>query len=183
MKSAPRAFFIWFAAGASLLSLIPVLLHFQDQWFAARESFFRVPVVSSGSLLRLRKDTNGKGHFGASRNGGRRHQGIDLASSVGEPVLAAKSGRVRFAGYERGYGNWIELGHPRGLETRYAHLLSLAVEEGTWVSAGQLIGYSGKTGNADDPQILPHLHFEVRSGGQAVNPTKGLMDPSVILTY
>ncbi len=183
MKSSARAFLVWFAAGFFSFSLVPLVLNFQNNWFAAREPYFKAPVVVSGPVLRLRKDSNGKGHFGASRNGGRTHKGIDLALPVGEPILAAKSGRVRFAEFEKGYGNWVELGHPDGRETRYAHLLSLAVQEGDWVSAGRLIGYSGKTGNADDPTIFPHLHFEIRSLGEAVNPAKGLMDPSLVLAY
>lgn len=178
-----RAAVLWFVAGAFLASSAPFMISFQKKWFLSIEPYFGSPVVTAVPFLKLRRDSNGKGHFGASRNGGRKHKGIDLALPVGEPVLAAKSGRVFFAGAEKGYGNWIEIGHPDGRQTRYAHLLSVAVEEGEWIPARRLIGYSGKTGNADDRTILPHLHFEIRSGGDAVDPSKGFLDPSLVLTY
>jgi murein DD-endopeptidase MepM/ murein hydrolase activator NlpD len=178
-----RAAVLWFFAGALFVSSAFFVVSLQEKWFLSIEPYFGSPVVTPVPFLKLRRDSNGKGHFGASRNGGRKHKGIDLALRVGEPVLAAKSGRVLFAGAEKGYGNWIEIAHPDGRQTRYAHLLSLAVEEGAWVRAGRLIGYSGKTGNADGPDILPHLHFEIRSGGDAVDPSKGFLDPSLVLAY
>jgi len=92
--------------------------------------------------------------------------------------LAAKSGRVVFAGRDNGYGNIIEIRHPDGLWTRYAHLSELFVREGDWVTQRQAIGKSGKTGNASNPKISPHLHFEIRGKGQALNPVV-FLDPQL----
>ena len=99
---------------------------------------------------------------------------------VGHPVTASKSGRVSFAGIDKGYGWYAELRHPDGRLTRYAHLSGVAVSEGEWVNVGQKLGLAGKSGNADDPKILPHLHFEVRESGRAVDPL-GFFDPSLIV--
>lgn len=127
----------------------------------------------------LRHDASGKGHFGASRNGGRTHQGVDFLTPAGRPIFASKSGRVTAAGYDKGYGNHIELFHPDGLRTRYAHLSTLGVREGDWVRQGQTIAVSGKTGNALSRDILPHLHFEIRDENLALNPLENRLDPSI----
>lgn len=135
--------------------------------------------MSSQGLLIIRNDSNGKGHFGASRDGGRTHKGIDLAAPLGYPIFAAKSGRVSISTEEKGYGKYIEIIHPDGLRTRYAHLALLGVREGEWARQAQLIGKNGKSGNAADPKIKPHLHFEVRGGqDEALNPT-GMIDPVI----
>ena len=127
----------------------------------------------------LRNDEYGKGYFGASRNGGRTHEGLDLVLSVGDPVFASKSGRVTAVQEGKGYGKWVELRHPGGLVTRYAHLSSQEVREGQWVKAGQVIGAGGKTGNAKSPKIMPHLHFEIRDQAKPLDPSSGLLDPAI----
>lgn len=97
---------------------------------------------------------------------GRMHQGIDIAVNTGTPVRASAQGRVTFAGWNGGYGYLVIVDHGNNVETRYAHLSRIAVKVGQYVSRGTVIGYSGNTGNSTGP----HLHFEIRYKGQAVNP-------------
>lgn len=97
---------------------------------------------------------------------GRAHQGIDLAGPVGTPVYATGDGVVIFAGWQRGYGNVIKLQHAMGTETRYGHLSKIRVKAGQKVSRNSLIGDMGNTGRSTGP----HLHYEVRVDGKAVNP-------------
>lgn len=96
------------------------------------------------------------------------HSGIDLAAAQGTPVQASSGGRVRRAGHAGGYGVLVTIEHPGGIETRYAHLSAVAVRPGQTVSAGEVIGYVGSTGRSTGP----HLHYEVRSGGVAVDPAR-----------
>jgi len=113
-----------------------------------------------------------QGFFVRPINGGRRsqgihgHNGIDLASTPGTPVVAAAEGRVlvaRVGGHNGGYGNMIIISHANGIQTVYAHLLDVSVSSGQEVSQGQVIGSLGNTGKSTGP----HLHFEVRG---AKNP-------------
>jgi murein DD-endopeptidase MepM/ murein hydrolase activator NlpD len=96
---------------------------------------------------------------------GRMHMGIDIAVGYGTPIHAAASGTVIFAGWMGGYGNFVIVDHGGGLSTAYAHQSSIAVGGGT-VSQGQVLGYVGCTGHC----FGPHLHFEVRINGSAVDP-------------
>jgi murein DD-endopeptidase MepM/ murein hydrolase activator NlpD len=139
------------------------------QYFEYAEHAYRLPCSLRGQFV-IRNDAMGKGIFGAHRSGGRRHNGIDITSVVGDPVTAAKSGRVVFVGVQRGYGNYIRVEHPDGMNTRYAHLTTMRVHPGQWVWRGQLIGTIGKTGNADHPTIIPHLHFEIRNQEEPIDP-------------
>mgnify|MGYP005838610177 CR=1 FL=1 len=97
---------------------------------------------------------------------GRLHEGIDIAVPRGTPVRAAASGRVVFARWGGGYGYLVTVDHGSGVVTRYAHNSRLAVREGQWVRRGQIIAYSGNTGNSTGP----HVHFEIRFRGRAVDP-------------
>ena len=96
---------------------------------------------------------------------GRMHEGIDIAAGHGAPVVASAAGSVIYAGWMGGYGNLIIVDHGGGLATAYAHLSSYAVGSGG-VSQGQTVGYVGCTGHC----FGPHLHFEVRVNGGAVDP-------------
>lgn len=149
-------------------------------FFLTSQPFFASPIRVDGVRIPLRNDSYGKGHFDASRNGGRRHKGIDILAPVGAPVLAPKSGRVTRAHEDKGYGRVIEIFHPDGRFTRYAHLMDIHVNRGDWVNKGQVIGLCGKSGNAINPHILPHLHFEIRSSSDALNPSDYL-DPALVL--
>lgn len=97
---------------------------------------------------------------------GRLHAGIDIAADTGTAVRAAKTGRVTFAGWRGGYGNAVMIEHGQGYGTLYGHLSKYLVASGQYVSAGELVGLVGTTGNSTGP----HLHFEINVDGQPVNP-------------
>lgn len=94
------------------------------------------------------------------------HDGYDLAAPMGSPIRAAKSGKVTFVGPRGGYGNAVVLEHPEGWTTLYGHASRLAVKVGQAVNAGDVIAYVGSTGHSTGP----HLHYELRRNGQAVDP-------------
>lgn len=95
------------------------------------------------------------------------HYGTDLRLNVGDTVVSAFSGKVRIIDYEsRGYGHYIVIRHDNGLETVYAHLSVVLVTLNQNVKAGELIAYGGNTGHSTGP----HLHFETRYMGNAINP-------------
>lgn len=106
-------------------------------------------------------------HYGPRR--GRFHHGIDLRVKVGQSIYAAFDGKVRVTGFDRyGYGYYVVIRHNNGLETLYGHLSSIKVEANDDVSAGEEIGLGGNTGRSTGP----HLHFEFRYLGNAINPAK-----------
>lgn len=94
------------------------------------------------------------------------HRGVDIAAPYGTPVHAAGDGIVVSAGWGNGYGREVVLNHGHGITTLYAHMSSIAVVTGESVSRGQVVGYVGRSGHATGP----HLHYEVRISGTAVNP-------------
>ncbi|MCD7061105.1 M23 family metallopeptidase [Pelagibacterium xiamenense] len=98
------------------------------------------------------------------------HAGIDFRAGTGTPILAAAAGTISHAGRNGGYGNMVEIDHGNGVVTRYAHMNAISVSEGQTVSAGQVVGSSGSTGRSTGP----HLHFEVRRNGKAVDPSRFL---------
>jgi hypothetical protein len=103
--------------------------------------------------------------------GDRFHSGIDLIAPARTPVYAARDGRVVYADWsEGGYGFLVVLDHGDGERTFYAHLSRIDVKVGVWVGQGVRVGLVGSTGDATGP----HLHFEVRVRGAAVNPLTGL---------
>jgi len=96
------------------------------------------------------------------------HHGIDIASSLGSEVSAAGAGRVVFSGWKKGYGRVVEIEHQGGLNTIYAHNSKNLIRVGEMVSRYQAIALVGSSGRSTGP----HLHYEVRKNGEAVNPTK-----------
>jgi len=108
--------------------------------------------------------------FGYRPEFGDFHRGIDIAAPYGTPVAAAADGIVVAAEYRGTYGNMILISHAGGISTVYAHLSGFAVGPGDTVSQGEVIGWIGMTGLTTGP----HLHFEVRVGGQFVNPLEYL---------
>jgi murein DD-endopeptidase MepM/ murein hydrolase activator NlpD len=128
---------------------------------AAEQLPFSMPVRSNFRL------TSGFGYRRDPINGGRRlHAGTDFAGPRGTPILAAGDGTVIFAGRQSGYGLMVEIRHPFGITTRYAHMSRLRVSEGERVSRGDRIGDMGNTGRSTGT----HLHYEVRRSGDPVNP-------------
>ncbi|MBL0708118.1 MAG: peptidoglycan DD-metalloendopeptidase family protein [Sulfurimonas sp.] len=98
------------------------------------------------------------------------HLGIDYAARRGTPIVAAGSGRVIYAARLGSYGNLVKIRHADGYETRYAHMKSFrrGIRKGKYVKKGQTIGYVGTTGRSTGP----HLHFELRKRGRAINPLR-----------
>ncbi|HNX23046.1 MAG TPA: LysM peptidoglycan-binding domain-containing M23 family metallopeptidase [Spirochaetota bacterium] len=120
------------------------------------------------SPLQYGKATSG---FGTRRNpfNDRRmefHKGIDLGCHSGTKVHAARSGEVVFSGYEEGYGNLVIVEHEFGYRSYYGHLSKRLVKAGQKVKPGEIIALSGNTGRSTGP----HLHFEIRKNGRALNP-------------
>lgn len=106
-------------------------------------------------------------HYGYRPQFGRSHKGVDLRSAIGDTVYSAFSGRVRLTRFERGgYGFYVIVRHENGLETVYGHLSRFLVKPDQYVKAGQPIALSGNTGRSTGP----HLHFETRFMGYAINP-------------
>lgn len=105
--------------------------------------------------------------FGYRRRFGRMHFGTDLGLRTGDPVKSAFDGRVRVVDYEgKGYGHYIIVRHPNGLETLYGHLSRTIAKVGDIVRAGDVIGLGGSTGRSTGP----HLHLEARFMGVCINP-------------
>lgn len=105
--------------------------------------------------------------YGYRRRFRRMHKGIDLKVNVGDTIRAAFDGKVRITNYERrGYGKYVVLRHTNDLETVYGHLSEFLVEPDQYVKAGQPIALGGNTGRSTGP----HLHFETRYMGYAINP-------------
>ena len=122
---------------------------------AAEKAPFDVPVKAAYRF------TSGFG-----KRWGRMHEGTDFAAPIGTPVYATADGVVVSAGWASGYGRLIKIQHEFGIETRYAHLNAIKVNVGQRVSRGDRIGDMGNSGRSTGP----HLHYEVRVGGNAVNP-------------
>lgn len=111
--------------------------------------------------------------------GRRKHTGIDLAAPTGTPVYATADGVIGRADWYSSYGLYISINHGAAMETRYAHLSRLAVAAGDNVKKGDLIGYVGSTGRSTGP----HLHYEVRVEGLAVNPIPYMVQSEAQLAY
>ena len=94
------------------------------------------------------------------------HAGIDIGAGWGSPIVAAADGQVVGAGWGGGYGREVQIAHGGGIVSLYGHMSEIVAQPGSFVHAGQLIGYVGSSGLSTGP----HLHFEVRQGGTPVNP-------------
>ena len=120
----------------------------------------RIPVEG----VRLTSDYGMRWH---PVSGGRRaHKGVDLAGPTGTPIHATADGLVAKADWFSSYGLYVQLEHGGNLQTRYGHMSRLNVGAGQRVKKGDIIGYLGSTGRSTGP----HLHYEVRIAGEAVNP-------------
>lgn len=127
-----------------------------------------VPPVGDGSMIwPLPGHTSLTTHFGeADAFGNPGHRGIDIPAPEGTPILAAHSGTVLICGWNDSFGNQVLIDDGAGLSTRYAHMTATAVSPGAVVTAGQVIGYVGSTGDSTGN----HLHFEVSVGGTLTDP-------------
>jgi murein DD-endopeptidase MepM/ murein hydrolase activator NlpD len=98
------------------------------------------------------------------------HTGLDFRAQMGDPVRATANGKVVSSGWSGGYGRMVEIDHGNGLSTRYGHLSEINVKVGDTIKIGQVIGAVGSTGRSTGP----HLHYETRIDGEAVDPQKFL---------
>jgi murein DD-endopeptidase MepM/ murein hydrolase activator NlpD len=105
------------------------------------------------------------------------HAGIDLAGPTGTPIYATADGIVNRSEYAGAYGNLVEINHGQGIQTRYGHLSRLIAQPGQRVKRGELIGLMGSTGRSTGP----HLHYEVRIDGRAVNPLPFLQSSETLI--
>ena len=94
------------------------------------------------------------------------HKGVDIGCRVGTKVHSSRGGKVIFSGYEGGYGNLVIVEHEFGYTSYYGHLSKILVNTGDTVKTGSLLALSGNTGRSTGP----HLHFEIRKNGKAINP-------------
>jgi murein DD-endopeptidase MepM/ murein hydrolase activator NlpD len=172
------------AAAATGGPFVPVKLASEDQSFGralVRVNLMRAQANAlSNTLLKvpLRKPVTGEidetSPFGVRMDPiaheAAMHTGIDFRGEVGDPIHATAGGTVTVAGWTGGYGKLVEIDHGNGLATRYGHLSEIDVEVGQTVRAGAVIGKLGSTGRSTGP----HLHYETRLNGEAVNPQKFL---------
>ncbi|WP_174291569.1 M23 family metallopeptidase [Sphingomonas bacterium] len=105
------------------------------------------------------------------------HAGVDIPGPVGTPIYATADGIVDRAERAGGYGNLVEIDHGKGIATRYGHLSKILVEPGAHIHRGQLIALMGSTGRSTGP----HLHYEVRIDGHAVNPAPFLTNADFLV--
>jgi murein DD-endopeptidase MepM/ murein hydrolase activator NlpD len=125
----------------------------------------RKPIVGEidlSSTFGVRSDPFGRGPA--------MHSGLDFRSTMGDPVHVTANGKVVAAGWHGGYGNMVEVDHGNGFATRYGHMSKIEVKVGQYVKIGQTIGRVGSTGRSTGP----HLHYETRIDGSAVDPQKFL---------
>jgi murein DD-endopeptidase MepM/ murein hydrolase activator NlpD len=140
---------------------------YADRWGRSlRATFLRAPL----SYRRLSSAFGMRFHPILGR--WREHRGLDYAAAAGTPVRSVGDGVVIFAGWKGSYGNLVEVSHPGGVVTRYAHLrgFSRATWPGARVRVGQTVGYVGSTGLSTGP----HLHFEMLVNGRYTDPRHGL---------
>jgi murein DD-endopeptidase MepM/ murein hydrolase activator NlpD len=133
-------------------------------------NLYRIAAEKAPFATPVKKAFRFTSEFGFRRDpktGGRRmHKGVDFAAGSGTPIYATADGVIVHAGWSSGYGRLIKIQHEFGIETRYAHLSKMRVNVGQKVSRGDRIGDMGASGRVTGV----HLHYEVRVGGEAVNP-------------
>jgi murein DD-endopeptidase MepM/ murein hydrolase activator NlpD len=146
----------------------------QPLWIPGAAHPIRVPPYAGGKTGSSRlvgrhwvRPVRGTISSGFGGRSGRMHEGVDILANRGTPVRAAAHGVVIYAGDRmRGYGNAVVLDHGDEITTLYGHLDTIRVQSGDAVGQGQRIGTVGSTGNA----TTTHLHFELRVGGDAIDP-------------
>ena len=154
--------------GESSLQLVKWAANGRDEWIDAANANRPAPAESSGFILPAQGPVTS--YFGYRYHPilhfVRFHAGIDIGAGWGSPVVAAADGQVAAAGWSGGYGREVQIAHGGGIMSLYGHMSEIVAQPGSYVRAGQVIGYVGSSGLSTGP----HLHFEVRQGGQPVNP-------------
>jgi len=162
-------------ATALLTCLVTALLYHPVSLaiFKLTEPYFEYPIqIDPGKSIIVRNDAGGDGDFGAKRLNGRSHTGIDIQAPLMTPVLASKSGLAFCLNVPTGYGKYILIHHPDGFQTLYSHLSEWNIISGSRVKRGDIIGFVGKSGNANRKNIESHLHFEIRKNNEPQDPRK-----------
>ena len=153
--------------GSSPLQLVRWTAGGRSEWIDAANAERPAP-VESGMMMPV--DGHITSYFGYRYHPilhfSRFHAGLDIGANWGSPIVAAGDGRVIAAGWAGGYGREVQIAHGGGLVSLYGHMSQIAAEPGSYVRQGQVIGYVGSSGLSTGP----HVHFEVRQSGQAVNP-------------
>lgn len=129
-----------------------------------------IPQIAKLDMSEFQMPVNGEltSGYGYRPRFRRMHRGVDLSLRTGDTVRAAFSGKIRIVNYESGgYGKYVVIRHDNGVETVYAHFSKHLVEKDQFVRAGEPIGLGGSTGRSTGP----HLHFEIRYLGLALNPS------------
>lgn len=146
---------------------------YTEGWESDKVNPFKESDVPNTRVINVRnykmplKNIKVTSHYGYRPKFGRNHKGIDFGCPMGDTVRATFSGRVRLTKFERGgFGFYVIVRHENGLETVYGHLSRFLVQPDQYVKAGQPIALSGSTGRSTGP----HLHFETRFMGYAINP-------------
>ena len=154
--------------GQAGLQLVRWNLDGRSQWVDAAADARRPESTSSGFMMPV--DGHITSYFGYRYHPilhfTRFHAGLDIGAGWGSPIVAAGDGRVVAAGWAGGYGREVQIAHGGGLVSLYGHMSEIVAQPGSYVREGQVIGYVGSSGLSTGP----HVHFEVRLGGQPVNP-------------
>jgi hypothetical protein len=151
--------------------IYPAYAIYGNSWSYSEVNPYKISLTNmSGAVsINLERYVHPNHNVITSRFGFRRwkfHYGADLRLSVGDSVRCAFDGRVRIARRGKAYGNYVVVRHYNGLETTYAHLQKILVKVNDEVKAGDLVGWGGNTGRSTGP----HLHYEIRYLGQAIDP-------------
>lgn len=153
--------------------LEPEIDIYTEGWNSRRVNPFTESMVPNAARIDVRdyamptRSTRVTSPYGYRKRFGRMHKGLDIGIRMNDTIYAAFDGKVRLTNFEaRGYGNYVILRHPNGLETVYGHLNKFLVKADQVVRAGDPIALGGSTGRSTGP----HLHFETRYMGYAINP-------------
>jgi len=154
--------------GQSSLQLVKWAANGRTEWIDAANADRPVPAESSGFIMPAQGPVTS--YFGYRYHPilhfTRFHAGIDIGAGWGSPVVAAADGQVAAAGWAGGYGREVQIAHGGGVMSLYGHMSEIVAQPGSYVHAGQVIGYVGSSGLSTGP----HVHFEVRENGTPVNP-------------
>lgn len=153
--------------GAGNLQLVRWATNGHAEWINAANAERPAPVTSGMAMPAAGPITSYFGYrYHPILHFTRFHAGVDIGAGWGSPIVAAADGRVVGAGWSGGYGREVQIAHGAGMTSVYGHMSEIVAQPGSFVRQGQLIGYVGSSGLSTGP----HLHFEVRQGGQPVNP-------------